>query len=619
RPFFFNAAHKTIFNEIRGSFGILRVQIVPLISQSIPSVAELKLFLQLSFPELSPDLSNADSIEDIMNFVVKKCRVNDISIIKTIVKQFKIAEAKPLISEYEKEVKTVSGSLKDFLSQNQPEHFLICETIQFTLGWEPEEHSLDDIRNLLEEAFKELNKRIIVRSIHRGNSIIIICYGPHHLLAALLLEAQDNLTVLLKEFSLIRLTIGHYTVYDKRIRYKVMNNECLAEEIKLVDGEEQELRTLLDYKEGVIVDLLLNYSVTYTNEKDQWTQSPTAESIYTARINYHGIWGGDLSFREEKQLEIYDKWSSFWWKGRSLVSGDEGDIPSSCVYSMLESLQLLEFILSVEEVSLPILQKIRNDSSSNDEKASLFLETINDDPIMISALRQDKEQHDKGVTGSINRGSDSVSLTSPSPVQCNEVISNINNNHKEIDLRYSSTNSTVSLLSSTKLHTLNLRRLEIRSTPLTNDCIQYLCILLTNNKTIQELVISIHSISDRGVTNICRALEHNSTLTSLYLYDNPLISSASGRALSYLVLNNSSLVELNLRHTSLSTKSILLILQSLMDYEHAVQGYQWLGTAANYKYKTRIRRLILDHRHKETCINHHLINYYLIQDSVYWR
>ena len=30
-----------------------------------------------------------------------------------------------------------------------------------------------------------------------------------------------------------------------------MNNECLPEEIKLADVEEQELRTLLDYKEGV--------------------------------------------------------------------------------------------------------------------------------------------------------------------------------------------------------------------------------------------------------------------------------------------------------------------------------------------------------------------------------
>ena len=137
----------------------------------------------------------------------------------------------------------------------------------------------------------------------------------------------------------------------------------------------------------------------YCIGKDQCTQSldtPTAESIYTARIDYHAIDRSNLSFSEGDQLKIYYKWSSFKWKGISLMSGDEGFIPSSYVYSMLESLQLLEFILSVEEVSLPILQKIRNDSSSNDEKASLFLETINDDPIMISALRQDKELHDKG-------------------------------------------------------------------------------------------------------------------------------------------------------------------------------------------------------------------------------
>uniref|UniRef100_A0A1X7T9F4 Uncharacterized protein n=1 Tax=Amphimedon queenslandica TaxID=400682 RepID=A0A1X7T9F4_AMPQE len=205
-----------------------------------------------------------------------------------------------------------------------------------------------------------------------------------------------------------------------------------------------------------------------------------------------------------------------------------------------------------------------------------------------------------GVTGKVNWYSDSVYLTSPSPVQCSEVISNINNNHKGIRLEQSSTNSTVSLLSLTKLHTLNLRRLEICYTPLTNDCIQYLCILLTNNKTIQELVIRSHSISDRGVTNICQALEHNSTLTctSLDLSYNPLITSTSGQALSHLLLNNSSLVKLNLWKTSLSTESILLILQSLMDNDN-------------------IRTLRLDKRHKETCINTYP-NYHLIQDRVDW-
>ncbi|XP_019862667.1 PREDICTED: NACHT, LRR and PYD domains-containing protein 3-like [Amphimedon queenslandica] len=269
---------------------------------------------------------------------------------------------------------------------------------------------------------------------------------------------------------------------------------------------------------------------------------------------------------------------------------------------MLESLQLLEFVLSVEKVFLPILQKIRNDSSSNDEKASLFLETINDDPIMISALRQDKEQHDcKGITdGKVDWGNDSVSFTSPSLVQCNEGIRNINNNHNRIKLESSSTNSTVSLLSSTKLYTINLRSLNICSTPLTNDCIQYLCILLTNNETIQELSINDHSISDRGVIYICQALEHNSTLTSLYLYDNPLITSNSGQTLSHLLLSNSSLVELDLRYTSLSTESILLILQSLTDKN------------------TRSLRLTLDKRHEETCIITYP-NYHLIQNRVDWK
>ena len=203
-----------------------------------------------------------------------------------------------------------------------------------------------------------------------------------------------------------------------------------------------------------------------------------------------------------------------------------------------------------------------------------------------------------GGTGSVDWYSDSVSLYSPSPVQCNEVISNINNNHVLIHLYSSSTNSTVSQLSLTKLHTLNLRRLVIWRTPLTNDCIQYLCILLTNNKTIQELYICLHSISDRGVTNICQALEHNSTLTSLDLYGNPLITSTSGQALSHLLLNNSSLVKLNLWSTSLSTESILLILQSL-------------------SINKNIRRLRLDERHKETCINTYP-NYHLIQHRVDW-
>uniref|UniRef100_A0A1X7SS89 SH3 domain-containing protein n=1 Tax=Amphimedon queenslandica TaxID=400682 RepID=A0A1X7SS89_AMPQE len=173
----------------------------------------------------------------------------------------------------------------------------------------------------------------------------------------------------------------------------------------LITGREE---ALVEYKKEIE---LLQESISITSlqvlmiqkatihKKDQCTEplvvdTPTAESVYIARYDYHAMEDGEISFSKGEQLNVYDKRNSFWWKGKSLVSGDEGYIPSSCVYSMLESLQLLEFILSVKELHLPILQKIRNDSSSNDKKASLFLETINDDPIMIDALREDKRQHD---------------------------------------------------------------------------------------------------------------------------------------------------------------------------------------------------------------------------------
>ena len=194
--------------------------------------------------------------------------------------------------------------------------------------------------------------------------------------------------------------------------------------------------------------------------------------------------------------------------------------------------------------------------------------------------------------------SDCVHLSSPSLVDCKEVISELNNNHKRIVLNYSSTHSTVVLLSSPKLYTRTLRELEIYETPLPHDCIQYLCQLLTNNKSIQELDIRYHSISDRGVADICKVLQHNSTLTSLDLQCNRLITSASAQALSHLLLSNSTLSKLDLRRTSLSSESVLLLLQSL---------------SAN----KNMKRLTLDSRHRETCTKTYP-NYHLIRHRVQW-
>ena len=133
----------------------------------------------------------------------------------------------------------------------------------------------------------------------------------------------------------------------------------------------------------------------YCIEKNQYTSTPTAETVYVARFDYQAMASYELSFSKGEQLEINNTLSGFWWQGKSSISDSKGYIPRSYVQSMLETLQLIQFVME-EKVSLPILQKIRNYSCrlSNDDTVSLFLKTIKDDPILLESLRQDKRQHE---------------------------------------------------------------------------------------------------------------------------------------------------------------------------------------------------------------------------------
>ena len=133
----------------------------------------------------------------------------------------------------------------------------------------------------------------------------------------------------------------------------------------------------------------------YFTEKEQSTQAKTTTGL--TLVDYQAMESDGWSFSKGEVLEITDTIDSDWWEGRSLLSGSEGYIHSRYVLSMLDSLQLLQFVLTEQKVSLPILQKIKDDSCSNDDKASLFLKSINDDPILLTTLRQDKRQHEEGI------------------------------------------------------------------------------------------------------------------------------------------------------------------------------------------------------------------------------
>ena len=208
------------------TFGSLIHTVAPLIETGIPSLKDLKRYLWRCFPDLRPQLSTAESFDDVMDLVQDKCTIINVCCLEFVVNYYNITAAKSLITEFKMTVDTFCKDvkadicLKKNFKLTSHSHHLICETIEFILEWEVDKCTLKHIKDLLSKAFKDIAESVQVRAINEGNSIIITCYAPHHMMDILLVTAKENLG-LLKEMGLLKLTIGYYIIYDKHQRDKV--------------------------------------------------------------------------------------------------------------------------------------------------------------------------------------------------------------------------------------------------------------------------------------------------------------------------------------------------------------------------------------------------------------
>ena len=127
---------------------------------------------------------------------------------------------------------------------------------------------------------------------------------------------------------------------------------------------------------------------------------PMKENIFIVCFDYQGIdetSDGHLTIKEGQKVEArYYPLTGSITHTKLVKSGLKVYIPTSHLQSMLETLRLYQFIMVEQEVSLPILQKIKDDTCTDDEKCFLFLECIDDDPLLLDALRYDKRQYEEG-------------------------------------------------------------------------------------------------------------------------------------------------------------------------------------------------------------------------------
>ena len=215
RPFQYN------FDQMRAALGSLIHTVAPLIKAGIPSLEDLKTYLRRCFQELKPQLSSAESFDDVMELVEDKCTIINICCLESIVKQYNITDAKQHITEFKTAVDAfcekvrLSVCCKENFKRILSSHPLICETIEFVLEWEVNEYTLKHIKDLMPKAFEDMAESVQVRAINEGNSTIVTCCAPHHMMDILLVTAKENLS-LLKDMGIIKLTIGYHTIYDKQ-------------------------------------------------------------------------------------------------------------------------------------------------------------------------------------------------------------------------------------------------------------------------------------------------------------------------------------------------------------------------------------------------------------------
>ncbi|XP_019852152.1 PREDICTED: uncharacterized protein LOC109582031 isoform X3 [Amphimedon queenslandica] len=357
---------------------------------------------------------------------------------------------------------------------------------------------------------------------------------------------------------------------------------------------EKEIEQLQEKISLMNIQQLKETSITF--RKDQCTQymDPPKGLVYVAIKQWEARDSNQLSIKKGEKLEIKQERTSGWWLARSLDTDQEGFVyfrdiekDEESELSTLESLELFHYAMT-ENVDIPKIKEIK--TRSNVERASLFLSLIKQDSVLLNQLR--KKEH--GKPKAIRWYDDGVKLTSPSVIQCQEVVSLLTFKHTTIIISESSPDIVCDLLP-VLLQNEKVKYLKIRDTQLTQDCISSLCNLLANNKSLLDLIITNCSIDDKAVADITNVLQtHNNTLLGIVLGNNPRITSVSAQSLSELIINNSTLTGLQITDTSIISNQILLILQSLTI--------------------NKTIKLILDMKHKDTCTEYH--DYNTIKDRV---
>ena len=157
-----------------------------------------------------------------------------------------------------------------------------------------------------------------------------------------------------------------------------------------------------------------------------------------------------------------------------------------------------------------------------------------------------------------------VRLDNPLADQCCQAISNIKPDHSIVIILNSST-EIAQLLAVPLLHRNTIKRIEIKTTPLSQTFISSFITKLPN-KSLQELVLNGDSITDAIVLELARLLskgELHIAVTHLDISHNPGITCTGAKSLASMLRVNGTLHFLYLSNTSVQYEGAYELLESM--------------------------------------------------------
>ncbi|XP_019857326.1 PREDICTED: uncharacterized protein LOC100636424 isoform X2 [Amphimedon queenslandica] len=206
------------FTSIQTSYGRMLYNIRKIIKKEPPPLDDVREYLCCCRSSLEPKLSLCSNITEILRAVEKECSLINVRLLQSLVEEFDIKEAEKLITEYKGILKEFCRTVKISLCLNEKfealggSPSLQCETVTYVFDWEPDEHMLQDIKQIIS---KTSGKLVKIKYIKKGNSIIVTCSFPHSLTGALIMKLNENLELLMKN-GLMKLTVGYCTIWKKQ-------------------------------------------------------------------------------------------------------------------------------------------------------------------------------------------------------------------------------------------------------------------------------------------------------------------------------------------------------------------------------------------------------------------